>query len=157
MTQAVTLNPQDADAYCERARAYEQSGQREKAVADCIKAMRLDPKKASVFRDIGDEYIGSGDNIDDVAFAYYTLALEVDPRDRQAYFGRGTIRHWRGEYDEAVRDFEEEICIDPEHAESHYGLAKALVYHEMYEDAIYHYDEAIRLDPPDAEAIQLDR
>ena len=45
-TEAIRLDPKDADAYCNRARAYYSKGEYDKAIADYSEAIRLNPKYA---------------------------------------------------------------------------------------------------------------
>ena len=43
-TEAIRLDPKNAEAYCNRGHAYEEKGDYDKAIADCTEAIRLDPK-----------------------------------------------------------------------------------------------------------------
>ena len=56
-TEAIRLNPQNAQPYSDRGRAYLRKGESDKAIADCNQAIQLDPMGHS-----GDtnRYWGSG-------------------------------------------------------------------------------------------------
>jgi len=68
------------------------------------------------------------------------------------YYSRGLANHRKGDYDQAIRDYDEAIRINPEDANA-YNIRGA-AYHGKgdYDQAIRDYDEAIRINPEDANA-----
>jgi tetratricopeptide (TPR) repeat protein len=42
----------------------------------------------------------------DKAIAEYTKAIKLDPNDAGAYFNRGIAYGYKGDYDQAIADFE---------------------------------------------------
>ena len=48
-TEAIRIDPNCADAYCNRGRAYLTKGDLGNAIADCTEAIRLDPKNAVAY------------------------------------------------------------------------------------------------------------
>jgi tetratricopeptide (TPR) repeat protein len=72
------------------------------------------------------------------AFAYYDLAVQLDPENAEAYYARGnayrraynkTDQHCgtlSENYDKAISDFGRAIELDPDLAEAH--MARGLVY-----------------------------
>ena len=60
-TEAIRLNPKDADAYCNRGGAYANTGELDKAIADCNQAIRLKPEFAEAYANRGIIYKLKGD------------------------------------------------------------------------------------------------
>jgi hypothetical protein len=61
--------------------------------------------------------------------------------------GRGNSHQLKGEYDQALPDFDTSIALKPDYAESHYD--RGLVWRDKSDDshALADFGEAIRLDP----------
>ena len=57
-----------------------------------------------------------------------------------------------GEYQRAIKDFDEALRLDPQLAEAFYNLGFVYLNLGQYQRAIQNYGEAIRLDPQDGEA-----
>ena len=84
---------------------------------------------------------------DEEALADFTLAVQLEPQDRQAWAYRGDAYRWLGRFDEALADFEKAVGLDPS-----YGWAIASrgeTYRRMgrYEQAMDDFDRAIALNP----------
>ena len=45
-TEAIRLDPTNAEAYCNRGRAHGMKGEYDRTISDCTEAIRLDPKSA---------------------------------------------------------------------------------------------------------------
>ena len=113
--KAIDIDPKDASAYLRRGYEYIQKGQSSDAMADCNKAITLDPKNPKAYYTRGQAYYCLGQYPDAVAdftltlqnayrsrgesFYYlhkfnravldFTVSIELDPRDVEAYRGRG--------------------------------------------------------------------
>ena len=48
-TEAIRLDPNYAEAYCDRAVAYSDKGDYDSTIADCTEAIRLNPKYAEAY------------------------------------------------------------------------------------------------------------
>jgi tetratricopeptide (TPR) repeat protein len=52
-------------------------------------------------------------------------AVSLDPKFPDAHFELGVLCAERGDYDDAIRQFQEAIGLKPDYAEAHYHLAQA--------------------------------
>ncbi|MGD0899157.1 MAG: tetratricopeptide repeat protein [Thermoguttaceae bacterium] len=102
-TEAIRLNPGDAEAYHNRGGAYNDMGDYDKAIADLTEAIRLDPRDARVYHDRGWANKANGDP--DRAIADFAEAIRLDPKMFNAYSGRGLAYERKGDRDKAAADF----------------------------------------------------
>jgi tetratricopeptide (TPR) repeat protein len=91
-----------------------------------------------------------GDN--DLAIAYYNMAIVNDPKYAEAYINRGIAYHHKGQSDLAIREYNKAIEINPDDAEAYYN--RGVVYDNKghHDLAIRDYNRAIEINPKDAEA-----
>ncbi len=64
-----------------------------------------------------------------------------------AYYNRGNAYEQRGQYGQAIKDYDEVIYLDPGYAPDYLNRGNAYQGTGQYDQAIEDYDEAIRLDP----------
>jgi tetratricopeptide (TPR) repeat protein len=86
----------------------------------------------------------------DEALADYNRVLSMDvslPIASLACQNRGNIYGIKGDYDRALRDYEQAIRLNPANAGAYVNRALTLVERGDYEAALKDYDEAIRFDP----------
>ena len=91
-----------AKAFCNRARAYGEKGEWDKAIADCTEAIRLDPKFAEAYTGRGWNYYHKGE--DDSAIVDFTEGIRWTPKNALAYYGRSLAYDNRGEKHKAEAD-----------------------------------------------------
>ena len=113
-TQAIKLDPSDADAYRKRGNAYLSKGDwdsaiadynqafccskddNDSAIADYTKAIKLGPNDADAYKKRGDAYDSLGDFYS--AYADYAKAMRLDPDDAGDYNNRGNAYyHFKGQ------------------------------------------------------------
>jgi lipoprotein NlpI len=82
--------------------------------------------------------------------AYFNEQVKRDPKDDYALFMRGNGWDDKGEYDNALKDFDECIRLEPGIAGYYCTRGVVWAHKKEYDKAIKDYDEAIRLDPKDA-------
>lgn len=106
--QAIKLNPQNSEAYRNRARAYSWIRDYSRALNDANQAVWLEPKAASYVARA--EVYSSNFNHDD-AIADLNVAIEMEPDNVDAYISRGRAYTFKGNYDQAIADFNYAISI----------------------------------------------
>ena len=79
--------------------------------------------------------------------AYFHHRVQADPKDAWALSMRGVGWYEKGEYDNAIKDFDECIRLDPTNANDFNWRGNAHSNKKDYDRAIQDYDEAIRLNP----------
>ena len=110
--EAIRLNPENGDAYCERGVAYGQHGDLDKALLDLTKAIQLNPKLAEAFNARGITWAMSG-NLDK-AIADFDEAIRLAPNDAKAYSNRGRAYSMKGNQEEAAANFKRAKQLTPE-------------------------------------------
>ncbi|XP_034035218.1 small glutamine-rich tetratricopeptide repeat-containing protein alpha [Thalassophryne amazonica] len=81
-SKAISLNPQNAVYYCNRAAAYSKLGNYAGAVQDCEQAIRIDPNYSKAYGRMGLALTSLNKHTE--AVSYYRKALELDP-DNESY------------------------------------------------------------------------
>jgi Flp pilus assembly protein TadD len=109
-----------------RAKAYGQSGDLDRCLADVEEAIRLDPTNALAVGGRGDVYFVKKDY--EHALADYTSAAALDPSNALVFVGRGMAYIATGDLDRAMADFEQAIRLQPALPEGLYwrGIVKRL-------------------------------
>ena len=139
-----------AIAYYSRGLAYYDKGDDDRAIAEYIEAIRLDPKFAQAYSSRGLAYDHKGDL--GHADPDYNEAIRLDPKYAQAYFNRGNAYYQKGDDDRAIADYNEAIRLTPKYAYAYNNRGTAYDHKGDADRAIADYNEAIRLDPKFAQA-----
>jgi len=92
--------------------AYERSKQWEKAEADFLKALELEPEQPMVLNYLGYSWLEQGRNLDE-ALAMIEMAVEQRPNDGYIIDSLGWAFYKRGDYDRAVEELEKAIELQP--------------------------------------------
>ena len=121
--KVIELEPQNADAYGNRAVSYSRIGNYQKAIEDFNKAIEINPKFADAYGGRGFAYDNIGNNKQ--AIVDYTKAIEINPKLVDAYDHRGTAYGEDGNYKQAIKDFNEAINIDPKFARAYFNRGMA--------------------------------
>jgi adenylate cyclase len=100
-----------------------------KAIEKMEQALLLDPLSMPLMSNLGDAYSFAGRF--DEALAQYDKIIEMDPAYRRGFEGRGMIQLAKGEYEKAVKDFEQyhKLIGHPLKGLSSLGHAYALAGH----------------------------
>ncbi len=150
-TRAIALNPEFAEAYCNRGCVYVKLGQIDKAVSDYTKAIALNPEFAEAYSNRGsiyDKKLGQFDK----AIYDYTKAIELDPGLAEAYCNRGNVYTKSGQHDKAIFDCTKAIELNPSLAEAYCYRGNANFRLDKHNKALPDYTKAIELKPGFAEA-----
>ena len=100
----------DADACCQRAEKYGESGQLNKALAEFNEAIRLNPNLGRAYYGRGVCYGQQGKPNE--AIVEYTKSITLDPTIAGPYRNRGVEFRHNGEPHKAIADFNEAIRLD---------------------------------------------
>jgi len=149
-TLAIARNPQNVQAYLDRATVLGLEGDQTGAVADDTKAIALDPKNAVAFSNRGNARTAKGDRSG--ALADYTQAITLDPHHVRAFLNRGNIKNLEKKYGAAIDDYTTAISLDPKNAAAFYNRAGAERALANYTNASADYSKAIDLNPVDVQA-----
>jgi hypothetical protein len=74
-------------------------------------------------------------------------AIQVTERNYTAYYNRGTALAKRGDYEQAIRDYDMVIEINPAYKEAYNNRGNAYAAIGSYRQAIQNYDKAIEINP----------
>jgi len=144
-SQAIRLNPKDANAYIGRGDAWSDKGQYDAAISDFTNAVRLDPKSANARLSRGGAWLNKGEL--DKAIADFNDAVRLDPKNANAYLVRAATWINKSEYDKALVDFNEAIRLDPKDPTAYEVRGMAWFSSARYDRAISDFNEALRLNP----------
>ena len=109
--RAINLDPQNADAYCNRGVAYRELKEYQRAIADYDRAIALNPQNANTYYNRGNAYRELKEY--QRAIADYDRAIALNPQYANAYNNRGYAYHNLKEYRRAIADFDRALAIDP--------------------------------------------
>jgi len=145
-TEAIRGNPDYADAFSNRGRAFGRLNLQVRAIQDFDEAIRLKSGFATAYSNRGSSYgsLGQfGRAIED-----FDESISLDPGYPTGLYNRGTAYHNLDQHEFAIKDFDEAIRLDP--AYNNRGTAKVSL--REFESAIEDYNVAISLDPKYASA-----
>jgi tetratricopeptide (TPR) repeat protein len=117
--------PLIAFAYEGRGRIAMRHGKYQGAIADFDQAIRLDPNRASLFRDRGLARRESGQL--DLAIADYDEAIALAPGVAPSYYERGLALAAKGDLDLAVLSFNTAVRLMPEDVDARLNRGLALL------------------------------
>ena len=102
-TNAIEINPNDADSYWERGIAKEDLGDLKGAIFDYTKVLEIDPQDSHAYyiRGIAKNELGDYEG----AIADYNKVIEIRP-DADAYAKRALVKKQQKDYQGAIADFE---------------------------------------------------
>ena len=80
-TSLISLDSSNGEYYFKRANCYSQSGQKEKAIKDDLRAVGLNYRKDAAFFNIGLDYLFSNDSL---ARYYFEKCLKENPKHSKA-------------------------------------------------------------------------
>ncbi len=155
-TQAIRIDPEQAEAYVGRGRCYLQLQEYDNAIRDFDQAGDLDPARFGTHEDFAEAYLARGTQLlvggmADEAIADFTQAAAHNPRDGRIFSRRGTARFSLNEFREALEDFTAAIELD-RHDSDYVRRGRVLQKLDQFDQAVDDFQEAARLNPRNAEA-----
>ena len=76
-----------------------------------------------------------------------TIAIRLNPKLAEGYYGRGIAYGQKGSYDKAIADLTEAIRLSPKLAQAYYNRGVSYWHKGKHDRAIADFNETIRLDP----------
>ncbi|HZZ73146.1 MAG TPA: tetratricopeptide repeat protein [Pirellulales bacterium] len=146
-TKQLADDPKDAYALLQRARAWEELGALDKAIADDTQLIALAPK-AFAYNERGLKYFAQQDYTK--AQADFDKALDLDPKFALARNNRGNLERAQKKFDAALIDYNEAIRLDDRNPLFYGNCANAWLEKGNLDQALANLDQAIPLDPKNA-------
>jgi lipoprotein NlpI len=134
---AITLN--------NRANAYLNKREYDRATQDYDRAIQLDPNSALAHNNRGTAYQHKGDY--ERALQDYDQAIRLDSTFAVAFSNRGRAYHFKENYAQAIRDYDQAIELDPDYALAFYNRGLARYDQGLYIGAVPDFVRAFHLDP----------
>jgi tetratricopeptide (TPR) repeat protein len=150
LNNAIKLNPDYVEAYCNRGTAYNNLGQYQRAIEDFSKAILLKLDYADAYNNRGFSYSGLGQYqraLDD-----FSKAILLQPNDANAYYNRGLVYYVLSQKQRAIEDYSKAIRIKPDYAKAYRNRGNAYDALGQRQLAIKDYKETIRLQPDNSMA-----
>lgn len=149
-SKAITTEPNNSDAFVDRAKSYSAKGDHDHAIADYTRAIEIAPGDAIVYRKRADAYRVKGalDN----AVTDYGKAIELDPKGALAYYMRGLSHAANKDGERAIADFTQAIDINPKDAYSYVSRARSFEAQGNRDQAVADFGKAIEINPSYANA-----
>ncbi len=147
-TEAILLNPDFSNAYCNRGVNYQHKGDLESAVADFNEAIRLKPDYANAYNNRGAARSLKSDI--DGAIKDFNEAIRLKPDLASAYFNRALSRNEKEDLDGAIQDYTEVIRLRPDYFQAYGNRGFVFSNQGALDLAINDYSDAIRITQNDA-------
>jgi tetratricopeptide (TPR) repeat protein len=151
LDNAVRSDPNDAEAYLERAQLFALEGLSDRAAADADRAVMLAPQNALAFVVRSELHAVAGDS--DRALADATHAIELDAKSEAAYAALAEAHAAKGQWDRAMQDAGAAIRVAPKSVTGY--LSRSHIYELTgdYAHALEDADQAVHLQPGSATAL----
>lgn len=149
-TQALKLNPKDADAQARLGEAYLKLDKSREALAAFQVATRLDPKQPDAWLRLGDLYRRL--NRPREAVAAYKQSLAAKPEQAGVYFSLGNAYDTLKQTSDAAEAYRQAARLNPQDADAYYNLGNCLSGLHQFDEAIKAYQQATTIKPEDADS-----
>lgn len=151
LARAAQINPNDAAAQFNLAKALSDSGRHKDALIHHKKAVALAPNNPDAWINYGKAASYLGHHSD--ALTGYSNALRLKPNSVEALLNKGAALKDLKRYEEALDFADQALALNSNLAEAWSNKGIALRKLKRYEEAIAHYDKALALKPDYAEAL----
>lgn len=148
--QAIAIDPNNADAFRNRASALRFMNRWDAALADYDRAI-------AIKSDFAEAYVNRGSLLQelkrwDAALDSYDGAIRIKPDLADAHFERGNVLRELRRWESALASFSRVIALNPDLAEAYASRGNVLSVLKQWEAALTDYDRAVTLKPALAEA-----
>jgi tetratricopeptide (TPR) repeat protein len=147
--RAIEVDPNDTEAYFNRAIAYYLKQDFDRAVADFSRVIEVDSNNAEAYHNRGAAYFSKNDF--DRAIADLSRAIEIEPDNSKLYSSRGAAHFAKKDIDAAIADYGWAIEINPNDSKEAY-LWRGIIYFDKgdFDRAATDFEAVLRIDPDDA-------
>ncbi len=149
-SEALRIDPDNAQACSERSRAFQQQGDLERALADSNRAIQLQPGLSQGYSQRAAVCVQLGRLKE--ALADCEMAVRLDRSNSTAYRVRGEVHRLLGDLERALADCSEAIWLDRKSAPAYLERGRVRAARDERDGALADYNQALALDPELAEA-----
>jgi tetratricopeptide (TPR) repeat protein len=142
---AVHQAPGNERSYLNRGAAFYNLGKLDKALADYIKALQIDPHDFVTYSDLGLIYMDKGDY--NMAIFEFGQAIKINPNYAGAYNNRARAYDKKGDLDKAMADYTKAIQVKSDYAAAYNNRGIDYDKQGRTDLAMADYDQAIKVDP----------
>ena len=146
-TEAIELNPNLAEAFCNRSGVLLENANYDRALEDCNQAINVNPHLAEAFCNRGTAYLGKADR--ELALRDFEQAISLKADFAIAISNRGFALFSKGEVDRASVDFDRAVELEPNLALAFRIRGGVSFCNRRFAQARKDCAEAARLDPND--------
>ncbi len=149
--ELIRAKPRDTNLYLMRASVWAERGDYERAIADCGRAIKIDPDLADAYVNRGVYYASAGDY--EKAIANYTAAIKLGATDHDVFVNRAIAHASNKNFDRAIADIDEILRQDPKNAD--YYVRRGVIWRqkEDWDAAIADFTKALELDAKNLAAL----
>jgi protein O-mannosyl-transferase len=152
--RAAEIMPRDPWSHGNMGAYLQQQGRLQEAIAEYRTTLSLSRDRVMIAltqANLGSAYRDLGDDKD--ALESYNAAIDMNPYQANAYFGRAVLYRNQGKLTEAIRDFSKAVELQPT-ADGYVRLGQALAQAQRREEALAAIDQALKISPESTEAQQ---
>ena len=151
ISHADANDEQKVKAYLNIGVAYNSKGERDRAIQNFDKTIKMNPNYAEAYCNRGIAY--GEKNEYDRAIQDLDKAVELRSNYAEAYYSRGITYSRKGEYDRAIQDCDKAIKIKPNYVEAYVNRGNVYNSKGEHDRAIQDFDKAIEIKPDHTTAI----
>ena len=121
-----------------------QQGKIDEGIAELQTAVKLQPD-AAAFNNLGVALTLKG-KIDE-AMECHKKAIQLDPKNAEAYYDLGNIMLTMGRVEQAIDEYKKALSVNPMYAKAHGNLAVAFAQQGRLDKAIEHFTKVSEIEP----------
>jgi len=131
--------------YLQTAKDYWQVGNFDLSIANCLRAIEVDPNLAEAYSQLGIIYAQVNDL--DNAITYFDQAIALDPSYVDAHYNLGIALAQKGDIESAIASFEQAINLQPDNVKAYLNLGIIYLRCQDPESAAFCCQMALEFDP----------
>ena len=147
-TEKIKANPNNEDAYINRAFLSFLLNDISSAILDYDKLISINPNNEEFYLNRG--YLKHISNKRDEALKDYDMALKINPNYAFAHNNRGVVLHELGRNSESLTALDTAIKINPNYADAYYNRGNLKTRNNNNQEALEDFNTAISLNPSDS-------